>query len=404
MTPFGTIELTVYPYECDAFGHLNQAALLTLLERARWDALARGPGMDLFDRNGVWPAVRKATIEYRAPAFARDVLRVETTVVGRGTTSMTLRHVVRRASDDAAVAEAEMVFVCIDRVGRATPIPDEIARFLGPRASGGHQPIRVPAGDVDLAVDVRGEGLPVLFVHGFPFDRTVWRHQLATLSRVRRIAPNFRGVGDSGAPPGADGYSLTRYADDLVAVLDAVGVRQAVLCGLSMGGYVIFELLRRHPERVKALILADTKPEPDSTEAKRGREELTQVAQRDGQDAVIERLLPRLLAAATQATQPEVAGQVREMAHRWSVPGLVGALRTLRDRPDSTDTLRDVRVPTLVLVGSEDQIAPPDTARAMAQLIPGAHCHVVPAAGHIAPLEQPLATSRVVADFLRAIP
>ena len=404
MTPFGTIELTVYPYECDAFGHLNQAALLTLLERARWDALARGPGMDLFDRNGVWPAVRKATIEYRAAAFARDVLRVETTVVGRGTTSMTLRHVVRRVSDDAVVADAEMVFVCIDRVGRATPIPDEIARFLGPRASGGHQPIRVPAGDVELAVDVRGEGLPVLFVHGFPFDRTVWRHQLATLSRVRRIAPDFRGVGDSGAPPGADGYSLTRYADDLVAVLEAVGVRQAVLCGLSMGGYVIFELLRRHPERVKALILADTKPEPDSTEAKRGREELTQVAQRDGQDAVIERLLPRLLAAATQATQPEVAGQVREMAHRWSVPGLVGALRTLRDRPDSTDTLRDVRVPTLVLVGSEDQIAPPDTARAMAQLIPGAQCHVVPAAGHLAPLEQPLATSRVVADFLRAIP
>ena len=404
MTPFGTIELTVYPYECDAFGHLNQASLLTLLERARWDALARGPGMDLFDRNGVWPAVRKATIEYRAPAFARDVLRVETTVVGRGTTSMTLRHVVRRASDDAAVAEAEMVFVCIDRVGRATPIPDEIARFLGPRASGGHQPIRVPAGDVELAVDVRGEGLPVLFVHGFPFDRTVWRHQLATLSRVRRIAPDFRGVGDSGAPPGADGYSLTRYADDLVAVLDAVGVRQAVLCGLSMGGYVIFELLRRHPERVKALILADTKPEPDSAEAKRGRDELTQVAQRDGQEAVIERLLPRLLAAATQATQPEVAGQVREMAHRWSVPALVGALRTLRDRPDSTDTLRGVRLPTLVLVGSEDQIAPPDTARAMAQLIPGAQYHVVPAAGHIAPLEQPLATSRVVADFLRTIP
>src|SRR3989449_148170 len=117
VTPFGTIELTVYPYECDAFGHLNQAALLTLLERARWDALARGPGMDLFDRNGVWPAVRKATIEYRAAAFARDVLRVETTLVGRGTTSMTLRHVVRRVSDDAVVADAEMVFVCIRHHG-----------------------------------------------------------------------------------------------------------------------------------------------------------------------------------------------------------------------------------------------------------------------------------------------
>jgi len=406
VTSFGTVELTVYPYECDAYGHLNQAALLTLLERARWDALARGPGMDLFDRNGVWPAVRKATIEYRAPAFARDLLRVETTVAGRGTTSMTLRHVVRRVSDDATVAEADIVFVCIDRLGRATPIPEEIARFLGPRTpvGGGHQPIRVPAGDVELAVDVRGEGVPVLFVHGFPFDRTVWRHQLAALSRVRRIAPDLRGVGGSGVPPGADGYSLTRYADDLAAVLDALGVRQAVVCGLSMGGYVTFELLRRHPARVKALILADTKPQADSVEAKRGRDELTQVAQREGQDAVIERLLPRLLAPETLATQPEVAAQVREMAGRWSAPGLVGALGMLRDRPDSTETLRGVRMPTLVLVGSEDEIAPPDTARAMAQLIPAAQYHVVPAAGHIAPLEQPLATSRLLADFLRGLP
>lgn len=407
MTPFAPIELTVYAYDCDAFGHLNQAALLTLLERARWDALARGPGMDLFDRNGVWPAVRKATIEYKAPVYAREVLRVETAVAHRGTTSMTLRHVVRRISDEAQVAEAEMVFVCIDRLGRATPIPDEIARFLGPspapRPGGAHQPLRVPVGDVELAVDVRGEGLPVLFVHGFPFDRTVWRHQLAALSRVRRIAPDFRGVGGSGAPPAADGYSLARYADDLVAVLDAVGVRDAVLCGLSMGGYVIFELLRRHPERIRALILVDTKTVPDSAEAKRERDELSAVVERQGAEVLVERLLPRLLAPATQTTQPEVVGQVREMARRWSVPALVGALRTLRDRPDSSDTLRGVRVPTLVLVGHEDAIAPPAAALAMAKLVPNAQCHVVPAAGHLAPLEQPLATSRFLADFLGTI-
>jgi len=408
VTPFAPIELTVYAYDCDAFGHLNQAALLTLLERARWDALARGPGMDLFDRNGVWPAVRKATIEYKAPVYAREVLRVETAVAHRGTTSMTLRHVVRRVSDETQVAEAEMVFVCIDRLGRATPIPDEIARFLGPsplpRPGGGHPPLRVPAGDVELAVDVRGDGLPVLFVHGFPFDRTVWRHQLAALSRFRRIAPDFRGVGGSGATPAADGYSLARYADDLVAVLDAVGVRDAVVCGLSMGGYVIFELLRRHPERIRALILADTKTEPDSTDAKRDRDELAALVERQGADAAVERLLPRLLAPATQATQPEVTGQVREMARRWSVPAFVGALRTLRDRPDSSDTLRAVRVPALVLVGSEDAIAPPPTALAMAKLLPQAQCHIVPAAGHLAPLEQPLATSRLLADFLGAIP
>ncbi|PYP59886.1 MAG: hypothetical protein DMD44_04050 [Gemmatimonadetes bacterium] len=403
MTPFPTVELTVYPYECDAFGHLNQAALLTLLERARWDALARGPGMDLFERNGVWPAVRKAVVEYKAAALSRDVLRIETTVTHRGTTSLTLRHAVRRLADDVLVAEAEMVFVCIDRIGRATPIPEEIVRFLGPRSSGGHAPVRVPAGDVELGVDVRGEGEPVLLVHGFPFDHTVWRHQLATLSRVKRIAPDLRGVGASGAPA-SDGYTLARYADDLVAVLDALGIGAAVVCGLSMGGYVVFELLRRHPERVRAIVLADTKAEADSEEGKRARDELAAVAEQQGQDAVTDRLLPRLLAPATLATQPEVATQVREMARRWTVPGLVGALRVLRDRPDSTATLRAVRVPTLIVVGQDDQVSPPDAAHAMAALIPGARCHLIPAAGHLAPLEQPLATGRLLADFLSGLP
>jgi YbgC/YbaW family acyl-CoA thioester hydrolase len=403
VTPFPTVELTVYPYECDAFGHLNQAALLTLLERARWDALGRGPGMDLFERNGVWPAVRKTVVEYKAAVLSRDALRIETAVTNRGTTSFTLRHAVRRLADDVLVAEAEIIFVCIDRVGRATPIPEEIVRFLGPRPSGGHAPIRVPAGDVELGVEVRGEGVPVLFVHGFPFDRTMWRHQLATLSRVKRIAPDLRGVGASGAPT-SDDYSLARYADDLVAVLDGVGVRAAVVCGLSMGGYVIFELLRRHAERVRAIVLADTKAEADSAEGKRGRDELAALVTAQGPDAVSDRLLPRLIAPATLATQPEVAVQVREMARRWTVPSLVGALRTLRDRPDSTATLRAVRVPTLIVVGQDDELSPPAAAQAMAALIPGAQCHVIPAAGHLAPLEQPLATGRLLADFLSGLP
>jgi YbgC/YbaW family acyl-CoA thioester hydrolase len=394
--------LTVYPYECDAFGHLNQAALLTLLERARWDALARGPGMDLFERNGVWPAARKAVIEYEAAAFARDVLRIETTLMHRGTTSMTLRHTVHRVADEVLVATADMVFVCIDRMGRATPIPEEIARFLGPRPQPAHQPIHVSGGggDAELAVEVRGEGVPVLFVHGFPLDRTLWRHQLAALSRVKRIAFDLRGVGGSSAPTAADGYALGRYADDVVAVLDALGIRAAVVCGLSLGGYIAFELLRRHPERVRALVLADTKADADGAEAKRARDELAAVAERQGAAAVVEQLLPRLVSPTTLATQPEVVAQVREMAERWSVASLTGALRAMRDRPDSTETLRAVRVPTLVFGGQDDAIAPPRVTKAIAALVPGAQYHVIPAAGHLAPLEQPLATGRVLADFL----
>ncbi len=403
MTAFATVELTVYPNECDAYGHLNQAALLALLERARWEALGRGPGMDLFDRNGVWPAARKAVIEYKAGVYPRQVVRVETSVVHRGTTSVTLRHVVRRVGDDVVVAEAEIVFVCVDRLGRATPLPDEIARFLGPRTSAALHTVRVAVPDAELAVEVRGEGQAVLFVHGFPFDRTMWRHQLAALSRYKRIAPDLRGAGGSTTSLAADGYSLARYADDLVAVLDACGCDAATVCGLSLGGYVVFELLRRHPERVRAIILADTRPDADSAEVKRSRRELAVVAERDGPEGVIERLLPRLLGSATRGTQPEVVEQVRDMARRWSVPALLGALRVLGDRPDSQETLRSLRVPALVVVGSEDEIAPPSVAEAMAKLIPRSQFHVVPAAGHLAPLEQPLATSRVLSDFLGAL-
>lgn len=401
MSPFPTVDVTVYPYDCDAFGHLNQGACLLLLERARWDALARGPGMDLFKRHGVWPAVRRTTIEYRTGAFPGDVLRVETTVVDRGTTSFTMRHVMRRLADDAVVADAEMVFVCINAVGRPTPVPDEIARVLGPLRATARDPLRVAADGAELAVEVRGEGLPVLLVHGMPFDRSMWRHQIAALPRCQRIAFDLRGVGDSTSP--ADGYTLARYADDVVAVLDAVGVRRAVVCGLSMGGYIAFELLRRHPDRVAALVLADTRAEADTPDGRRRRDELVALAEREGTLAVAERLLPDLVSPTTRTAQPELLDAVRGMASRWTVPGLVGALRMMRDRPDSTETLGKVNVPTLVLGGSDDAVTPPDVVKRLAAAIPGARYAAVAAAGHLAPLEQPLATTRLIADFLEGL-
>jgi 3-oxoadipate enol-lactonase len=401
VTTLPTIELTVYPQDCDAFGHLNHAAVLAVLERARWESLARGPGMDLFHRNGVAPVVRKAVVEYRAPAFPSDVLRVEMAVVHRGTTSWTIRHTAKRVADGVLVAEADIVLVCLDRAGRPTPLPEEMARLFGPRTSSAHAPRQIRVDGAELAVEVQGEGGAVLFVHGFPFDRTMWRHQLAGLSRWKRIAPDLRGVGESS--PGSGDYSIGRYADDLVAVLDAVGVGQAVVCGLSMGGYVLFELLRRHPGRVRAAVLCDTRPQADSAAAQRNRDELTALAVEHGPDAVAERLLPGLLAPATLADQPEVMTQCRDMARRCSVTGMVGALRAMRERPDSTPLLATIRVPTLVVVGAEDRASPPPVAQAMAQAIPGARCAVIPGAGHVAPLEQPLATSRVLAEFLDAL-
>ncbi len=396
------VDVTVYPFECDAFGHLNQASCLAVLERARWDALARGPGMDVFKRHGVWPAARRTTIEYRAAAYAGDVLRVDMVVTDRGSTSFTMRHTARRTSDEVVIAEAEMVFVCIDRTGRPAPVPEEISRALGAGRAVPRDTIKVAVPGAELAVDVRGDGAPCVLVHGFPLDRTLWRHQVAALTRWKRIAPDLRGCGASSAP--ADGYSMARYADDLVAILDALRLEQAVFCGLSMGGYVLFDLWRRHPERVRALVLVDTRAEGDSPDGKRARDEMIKMAEVEGAAGVAARMLPKLLAPATARTQPEVVGQVEAMILRTPVPGLVGAVRAMRDRDDSRSLLTGITVPTLVVVGAEDELTPPATARAMVDGIPGARYGEIPGAGHLAPLEQPLATSRVVLDFLNGLP
>ena len=130
------IDLTVYPDECDAFGHLNQASFLALFERARWEMLARGPGMDMFTRHGTWPAVRKASIEYLTAAFPGDVLRFHLELAHCGRTSFTLRQSARRVGDDGLIATAEFLFVCIDDSGRPTPVPAEFTRFMNSGPAG----------------------------------------------------------------------------------------------------------------------------------------------------------------------------------------------------------------------------------------------------------------------------
>jgi len=404
---FPTVELTVYPFECDAFGHLNEASFLALYERARWDALAKGPGMDLFRRSGVWPAVRKASIEYHAGVYPADVLRIETIVTRRGTTSFSLRHTATRLKDGAQVSEAELVFVCVDPLGRPAPIPEEVGNFLGPRVAKGTELLRVETGKggATLPVEVRGEGDIILFVHGFPLDHTMWRHQMAGLTKWKRVAPDLRGFGGATAPPHPEAYSMGRYADDLIAVLDAVGgASRAVVCGLSMGGYIVFELLRRHPERIRALVLCDTKAEPDTAEGRKVRDEQAGLAEREGVAAVVDRLLPKLLGKATHRAQPELVAEVREVMLRSSVPGFAGALRAMRDRPDSTPDLAQIRMPTLVLGGAEDELIAPAVMHQMATQIPGARFDSIKSAGHMAPLEQPLAVGRVLGEFLESLP
>jgi pimeloyl-ACP methyl ester carboxylesterase len=170
-----------------------------------------------------------------------------------------------------------------------------------------------------------------------------------------------------------------------------------------MGGYVLFELMRRHPERVRALILCDTKAEADTPQGRQGRDELAALAEREGMAPVGERLLPKLLGRTTQARDQALVETVRAMVLRSPVTGVAGALRAMRDRPDSTALLGEIRVPTLVVGGAEDELTPPSVMQPMAQGIRGARYVEVPTAGHLCPLEQPDAVNEVVRDFLKGV-
>ena len=393
------IDLVVYPDECDAFGHLNQASFLSLFERARWEMLLRGPGMDVFTRAGAWPALRKTIIDYRAAAFPGDMLRFQQVLTHHGRTSFTMRQTARRVRDDTLIASAEFVFVCIDRDGRPIPVPEEFSRFMNARRTTTGDVQRLMVHGVNLAVEVRGEGPAVLFIHGYPFDHTIWRDQIDGLEGYRRIAPDLRGMGQSDAPD--LGYGMPIYAADLAALLDTLGVDDVVLCALSMGGYVAFEFLRNWRGRVRGLVLLSTRAEADSPDARRARDAAAAAARERGSSAIAESMLPKVLSPATMAGHRDVVERVRELMAGTPVPGIVGALSAMRDRAGSESLLPTLAgLPTLVIAGEADGLTPPDQARAMAQLIPGARLSILPGAGHLPPVEQPAATTHAIREFL----
>jgi 3-oxoadipate enol-lactonase len=393
------VDLVVYPDECDAFGHLNQASFLSLFERARWEMLLRGPGMDVFTRAGAWPALRKTVIDDRAAAFPGDVLRFQQVLTHHGRTSFTMRQTARRIRDDTLIASAEFVFVCIDREGRPLPVPSEFSEFMNARRAAGDIQ-RLMVHGVNLAVEVRGEGPAILFVHGYPFDHTMWRDQIDGLEGYRRIAPDLRGMGQSDAPD--LGYSMAIYAADLAALLDALGEEKVILCGLSMGGYIAFEFLRNWRPRVRGLVLMDTRAEADTAEGRKNRDAAAALAREAGGAAVAESMLPKVLAPETLARRPDVVERVRSLMAATPVAGMVGALLAMRDRAGSEALLPTLAgLPTLVVAGESDGLTPPDQARVMAQAIPGARLEVIPWAGHIPPVEQPAATTETLRRFLQ---
>ncbi len=252
-----------------------------------------------------------------------------------------------------------------------------------------------------LGYDVEGTGTAVVFLHAFPLNRQMWVAQRDALrGRARTLAVDFRGFGESDPSPGP--YSLEDLADDVLGLARGLGIDRAVVVGLSMGGYVAFRLVARAPEFVQGLLLADTRAEPDATEARAGRLALAERAQREGL-ASLQQFLQGLVSPTTRASRPEVADRLRELVGAPAPEALAGALRALADRPDSRPLLATITVPTLVLVGEEDGLTTPESARVIAGGIPGARLVVLPQAGHLSNLETPEAFNRELVAFVREV-
>ena len=256
-------------------------------------------------------------------------------------------------------------------------------------------------GGIRMSWEERGAGEALLLVHGFPHDHSLWDAQLAALGgHVRCLAPDLRGFGGSDA---VGPWSMDQWADDLAALLDARGVERAVVCGLSMGGYVAFALWRRHRGRVRALVLADTRAGADDEAARAKRTEMAALARREGAAAVAEQLMPGMIGKTSRERAPGRVAQMRAMLERAPVEGIVGALEAMIARPDSTATLATIDVPTLVVVGEEDVLTPPAEARAMHERIAGSRLEVIGGAGHASAFERPSAFSHVLGEFLAGL-
>lgn len=250
----------------------------------------------------------------------------------------------------------------------------------------------------DLYYAQHGEGPLAVLIHGYPLDHTLWLDQLADLSDIRRlVALDLRGYGLSAPVAGAT-LGMDEFADDVAALIRALGEQEADIVGLSMGGYVALALWENHPGVIRSLVLANTKSGADSDEGRAGREAQAQSVVSDGREQLATRLLTALLGPDHDLT---AAARLRTMVEGTRVDTIVGSLRGMAARPDRTGLLARIDVPTLVISGEADQLIPPTVSQEMADLIPNAGFVLIPGSGHLPPIERPEEFSHALRTFWR---
>lgn len=250
---------------------------------------------------------------------------------------------------------------------------------------------------------VRDEGTgPVLvLVHGFPLDHTMWKQQISGLSDCCRVlAIDLRGFGQSTGP--VDGLTMKDFADDVAEILVALDIEEPVtFCGLSMGGYVAWQFWEHHRDQLAKLILCDTKAVADDAAGKENREQVAQRVLKYGMDFLGAFMSGKLFAKRTQSERHHIVEQTTKVIRESSAKTVAAASRAMANRPDFTDRLADIDVPTLVIVGEEDSISTVAEMQSIANALPHATIEVIPDAGHMAPLEAPGPTNTAIRAFLK---
>jgi pimeloyl-ACP methyl ester carboxylesterase len=261
----------------------------------------------------------------------------------------------------------------------------------------------VAIGDITIGYDDTGQGDALVLVHGHPFDRTMWGPQAehAVAAGWRVVVPDLRGYGETTVVPGAT--TLETFARDITGLADHLGIDGFVLGGLSMGGQIAMEIVRLFPDRVRGLLLADTSPGAETEAGKAERNRVADVLLAEGVAGYADELLPRMVSALTLSDRPAVAKHVLTMMQGAHAPGAAAALRGRAERPDYRATLEGVMVPTLVVVGTDDDYTPVAEAQAMHDGIPGSSLAVIDGAGHLPNLERADEFNRALDHLLRSV-
>src|SRR4029453_12469860 len=259
---------------------------------------------------------------------------------------------------------------------------------------------QVQIDNINLAYTDTGAGRPVVLIHGYPFNRSLWNEQVEALSNSYRvIVPDLRGLGETDASTGT--APINRMAQDGAQLLDHLQISQAVIGGLSMGGYVALAFYKQFPSRVRALVLADTRAQADTEEAKQTRAQQAEKALSEGMAGIADAMLPKLLTPETVSKRPEVVKRVRDMMLKTKPEGAAAALLGMAERGDQTELLARVNSPTLILVGAEDAITPVADSEKMRDGIAGSRLVVLENAGHVSNLERTEQFNDALLSFLK---